>query len=143
MASIPKNGTYAPINKTMSIQITNVDTTTGVIEGIYTHLYTPEGKIEVNGNIGGYAFVKNNDGGSGTAPFSINFTVSELPDGAPYCIVDFWNGFYTIVTSEADNTPGDVLVMSGIRSYVKSNGVTQSTVLGTYEFQYTPPSSPS
>jgi hypothetical protein len=125
MASVPKYGTYAPQNNTMSIEITNADPSSGRIQGTYTHKYTPEGQIDIDGNIGGYAWVKNNDGGSGTAPFSINFTVSKRPNGFPYCIVDFWNGFYTA---------SDSLVMSGIRSYVKQDGTTQSVVLGTLEF---------
>jgi len=132
MASVPKYGTYKPQNETMEITITNATPSNGQIEGSYTHKYTPEGQIDITGKIGGYAWVANNDGGEATAPFSINFTVSVLPEGNPYCIVDFWNGFYTI---------GDSLVLSGVRSYVKNDGTTQSVVLGTLELYLQPPPS--
>lgn len=124
MVSVPLLGTYASLDSTMQIEITSADPSNGQIKGTYIHNFTPEGKITVEGKIGGYAWVNNNDGGSGTAPFSINFTASVRPDGWPYCIVDFWNGFYTSANS---------LVLSGIRSYVKNDGTTQSTVLGTLE----------
>ncbi|WP_298517454.1 hypothetical protein [uncultured Kordia sp.] len=122
--SLPTLGTYAPTNQTMSIEITGADAGTGTIEGTYEHKYTPEGTMSVNGKIGGYAWVNNNDGGNASAPFSINFTVSERPDGFPYCLVDFWNGFYTKSNS---------IVITGVRSYVKDDGTTQSIGLGTLE----------
>ena len=124
MVTVPELGTYTPLDNTMQIEITSADPSNGEIQGTYTHHFTPEDEITVTGKIGGYAWVDNNDGGSGTAPFSINFTASVRPDGSPYCIVDFWNGFYTKVNS---------LVLSGVRSYVKNDGTTQSTVLGTLE----------
>ncbi|WP_046745935.1 hypothetical protein [Kordia zhangzhouensis] len=124
MARVPVYGTYKPSNNTFEVTITSADPSNGQIQGTYIHHYTPEGEITVTGKIGGYAWVHNNDGGSGTAPFSINFTVSVRPDAYSYCIVDFWNGFYTKTNS---------IVLSGVRSYVKNDGTTQSIGLGTLE----------
>ncbi|QHI38949.1 hypothetical protein IMCC3317_43490 [Kordia antarctica] len=122
--SVPKTGTYAPLNKTLTITIESADPSDGQIQGTYVHNFTPEGPITVSGKVGGYAWVKNNDGGTGTAPFHINFTASVRPEGSPYCIVDFWNGFYT---------NDDTIVITGSRSYVKNDGTTQSIGLGTLE----------
>lgn len=125
--SLPTLGLYMPQNKTMRITITSADPTTGTIQGTYENDYTPEGTMIVTGKIGGYAWVNNNDGGVRTAPFSINFTVSERPEGFPYCLVDFWNGFY----SKSDSS--DSIIITGTRSYVKNDGTVQSIGLGTLE----------
>lgn len=122
--ALPTLGLYIAGNKTMRIEITSADPSTGVIEGTYENDYTPEGTMIVKGKIGGYAWVNNNDGGDGSAPFSINFTVSERPTDFPYCLVDFWNGFYSKSNS---------IIITGTRSYVKNDGTTQSIGLGTLE----------
>ncbi|WP_420572483.1 hypothetical protein [Kordia sp.] len=124
MATIPKLATYSSLDGTVEITISSVDPSIGEIQGTYKHNFTPKGAITVSGKIGGYAWVNNSEGGSGTAPFNINFTASVRPDGFPYCIIDFWNGFYT-----TQNT----LMLSGVRSYVNNDGTTQSIVLGTLE----------
>jgi len=124
--SIPTPGLYMSPSKTIRIEITKADPTTGVIEGTYENDYTPEGTMIVKGKIGGYAWVNNNDGGEGSAPFSINFTVSERPIDYPYCLVDFWNGFYSKSNS---------IVITGTRSYVRNDGTVQSIGLGTLELK--------
>lgn len=126
--SVPTIGLYMPTNKTMRIEITSADSSNGEIQGTYENDYTPEETMIVKGKIGGYAWVSNNDGGSGTAPFCINFTASERPNGWPYCMIDFWNGFYTKTNS---------IVLTGTRSYVKNDGTTMSIGLGTLELYLT------
>lgn len=135
--SLPNYGTYVPENKTMQIEITSADPSAGQIQGTYQHNFppidaainAPVNIIHVTGGIGGYSWVNNNDGGSGSAPFCINFTASIRPDGWPYCLVDFWNGYYTI-----DNS----IVISGTRSYVKDDGTATTVNLGTLELYLIP-----
>lgn len=121
-AIVPLIGTYSASNETMQIEITNADPSNGQIQGTYKHNFTPEGKITITGKIGGYAWVSNTTGGSGTAPFHINFTVSKRPNDFPYCIIDFWNGYYS-----KENT----IIITGVRSYVNKSGTKEVTSLGT------------
>jgi len=135
--SIPQNGTYVPENKTMQIEIISADASKSTIEATYQHNFPPVDAeinppvnvIHITGEIGKFYWVENNDGGSGTAPFSINFTASIRPDGWPYCLVDFWNGYYS-----TENT----IVLTGTRSYVKNDGTAISVGLGTLTLYLVP-----
>jgi len=122
MSVVPIIGTYSALDETIQIQITSANPSNGQIQGTYTDNFTPEGKIIVTGNIGGYAWVKDTNGECGQAPFHINFTIYKSPNDLSYTLVDFWNGYYT-----KNNT----IIISGVRSYVTTTGTKEAKSLGT------------
>jgi hypothetical protein len=123
--SVPKLGTYISSDNNYKIQINSANPSNGQITGAYEAKSSPEGSFIDQGATGGYAWVTNQQGQSGVAPFNIRMIGSVRPSGFPYCIVDTWNGAY-----QTDNS----LLMQGSRAYVNSKGVIQVTNLGNLRF---------
>jgi hypothetical protein len=126
MSSVPQLGTYLSQDGHVKIQIESADPSNGQITGIYATNESPEGPFTEKGSIGQYAWVSNQQGQSGQAPFCIRFIGSVRPEGRPYCIVDTWNGAY-----QTDNT----MLLAGTRAYVNNKGVIQVSFLGTQTFK--------
>jgi hypothetical protein len=125
MSNVPQLGTYLSQDGHIKIQIESANPSNGQMTGIYATNEGPEGPFTSSGAIGIYAWVANQQGQAGAAPFNIRFTGSVRPDKFPYCIVDSWNGAY-----QTDNT----LLLAGTRAYVNNKGVVQVTSLGTQKF---------
>ncbi|WP_298517448.1 hypothetical protein [uncultured Kordia sp.] len=123
--AVPNLGKYKSPNKTIEIEINSANPSNGTIQAEYENEFTPVGVLSVKGQLGEYRWVDNPGGGSGTAPFTINFTASSRPAGRPYSITEIWNGYYT-----KKNT----LLLTGTRGYVNKNGDVVSVGLGTVEF---------
>jgi len=125
--SSPKKGEYISQNGEIKITITETNISNGEIQGSYYHAHTPneEGELKVEGEIGQFRWVDNNAGGSGTAPYSIFFTIKKRPEDYRYSIVEIWNGYCT-----EKNT----MVLSGTQSYVDNKGINTSIDFGTIEF---------
>lgn len=125
--SSPKKGEYISENGNIKITITETNISNGEIQGSYYHAHTPneEGELKVQGEIGGFRWVDNNAGGSGTAPYSIYFIIRKRPENYRYSIIEIWNGYYT---------EENIMVLSGTQSYVDNKGVNTSVDFGTTEF---------
>ena len=120
--SVPKEGTYIPLDQTMKIQINSATPGNSIVNATYTAQSSPVGPISDSGDIGKYFWVTHK---SGQTPFCISFKAVQRPEGWPYCIVDSWNGYY-----RKDNT----MVLTGTRAIVEAEGQTQSFSLGTHNF---------
>jgi len=123
--AVPVLGTYLSADNHFKIQITNANPSNGQIDGVYATNESPQGPFTSQGTVGHYAWVANQQGQSGQAPFCINFTGSVRPNGFPYCIIDMWNGAY-----QTDNT----MLLAGTRAYVNNQGQVQVVSLGTQKF---------
>ncbi len=123
--SVPQLKTYVSEDQNFTIKITSANPSNGQIVATYEASYSPEGALDVSGDIGGYAWVSDASGKNGGTPFSIRFAAMVRPSGWPYCILDTWTGAY-----QDDNT----LLMEGARSYVNDKGVVEVGSLGTSKF---------
>ncbi|HEW97148.1 MAG: hypothetical protein DRR16_21080 [Candidatus Parabeggiatoa sp. nov. 3] len=119
-AKVPQFGKYVAEGGNYSIEITSTNSSIGQITAEYNASYSPAGPLSVKGDIGQYSWVKYN-----VAPFGIRFGMKVRPSGWPYIIFDNWTGAYQV-----DNT----LLLSGVRSYVNSDGVIEVRTLGTKTF---------
>ncbi len=125
-AKVPQFGKYVAEGGNYSIEITSTNSSIGQITAEYNASYSPAGPLNVKGNIGQYAWVySNSQGKNGVAPFGIRFGMKVRPKGWPYVIFENWTGAYQV-----DNT----LLLSGVRSYVNSDGVIEVRTLGTKNF---------
>lgn len=122
---LPVLGTYTSADGVQKIEISTRNSTKGSLTGKYESKFTPVGLIEGNLNSGQFNWVKNHDGGNGSAPFLIRFTSFERPSGSGYCISDIWSGIY-----QKDNT----MLLTGARVYADGSSKSESISLGTKTF---------
>ena len=123
--SLPLVGTYISEDQNFTLEITSTDSWTGTAKGTYKTSYSPVGPFTVQGDVGHYSWVANSPNGAGTAPFAIDFTGFQRPNGFPYVVNDKWNGIYL-----TNNT----IRAEGTRAYINSAGVTEISTLGTLVF---------
>ncbi len=123
--SVPRYGTYVSEDNNFKVDIAKADPNNGQIEYTYETTYSPDGGFKAEDQIGHYSWVSDNQGKSGTPPFSISFFATNRPEGRPYCIYDTWTGAYQV---------NDTLLMEGARSYVNNEGVVETMSLGTLTF---------
>ncbi len=125
--SVPVLGAYLSEDGAYKIQINSANSSNSQIDAVYEAQNSPEGGIQQKGNIGQYYWVFSKKAGrDGVAPFSIRFQAMQRPNGRPYTIEDSWVGYYL-----ENNT----MVLDGVRSYVNSDGVTDTSSLGTHTFK--------
>ncbi|NVE00116.1 hypothetical protein [Massilia sp. BJB1822] len=126
MSNVPVIGTYVSEDNNFTLKISSADPSNGAIRGTYVANYSPVGQINVEGAIGGYAWVFNKgQGKDGVAPFTASFGGSVRPDGRPYCINDAWSAVYL---------PDNTILAEGSRSFVNQDGVAEVRSLGTRRF---------
>lgn len=123
--ALPLLGTYVSADGNFKFTVDRANAVNGQIRGAYATSNTPVGAEKETGAIGNYAWVKDEEGHSGQAPFEIKFGGHWRPDSWSFVIRDQWNGAYL-----ADNT----ILAQGSRTYVAGDGSVQVTSLGTQVF---------
>lgn len=123
---VPKHTTFVSDDGVFKIVIQTSNSSNGQIEADYEAQSSPVGPLSITNAKGGWMWVYSKEAGrEGVAPFVINFSAAQRPQGRPYAIVDKWNGTYKT---------DDSMVLTGSRAYVNEQGTLMSIGLGTKTF---------